>query len=129
MPTPRHRLRIRQGWRGPKPQAQTTITTEEHLSELCAEIFNQGLNDLAIQEGKMPVLARKILRMRRDNESISKINRIAEPLFRSIVGSAFGRESNVCDLGQGNGAMIEIDIKPTPQLKTLLRKMRKTSSA
>ena len=75
-------------------------------------------------EGEVPMLARKILRMRRDKAPYDEICRMAKPLFKSIIGSAITQDW-VPDPKSG---LSEFEIKQTPQLKALLRKLRTPSN-
>jgi hypothetical protein len=84
--------------------------------------FEVAIRDLALEEGELPTLARKILRMRRDRAPVNEIDPILKPLFESIVGSLIrGRQKP--DIDPKSGLEI-VQIKQTPGLKVVLRKMR-----
>ena len=88
-------------------------------------VFDAAIQYLCLDEGEVPMLARKILRMRRDKAPYDEICRMTEPLFKSIIGSAITQDW-VPDPKSG---LSEFEIEQTPQLKALLRKLRTPSNS
>jgi hypothetical protein len=81
-------------------------------------VFDAAIHSLCLEEGEIPALARKILRMKRDKAPHDEVLAITEPLFMSIVGSALEQEWT----DDPTSGMSQFAVKPTPQLKALLRK-------
>jgi hypothetical protein len=102
---------------------KTATPAAAPLSDIYTRVFDAAIHDLSIEEGEIPTLARKILRMRRDRAPHNELLQITEPLFKSIVGSAIEQEW----APDPESGMSRFRIKPTPALKTLLRKLHKSA--
>ena len=104
--THQSRTQSRRGSEGPEPSPK--------LVDLGTKVFESAIQQLAINEGEIPGLCRRILRMRRDKEDMDEILRLSKPLFLSIVGSCI----NQIDRSDNS-----YSVKPTPELKSLLRNL------
>jgi hypothetical protein len=88
-----------------------------------AQFVETAITDLALEEDEVGSLARRILRMRRDKAPDGEISRLAVPLLESIAISAL--KAGDADPKTG---LTFVPIKETPQLKAILRKLRKSAA-
>jgi hypothetical protein len=98
------------------------------LVNLSHQLFDSTVSDLALEECEIGSLARRILRMRRDKAPAVELHPLVEPLFKSIVGSVLAEDGALKPGTLEPSGMTFFPIKRTPQLKALLRKLRKEAA-
>jgi hypothetical protein len=118
----------------PKPAAVVPAQPEpDRLAVELSNIIRQNISWLALGEDDIGALARRILRFERDEAPIEEYEDIAKPLFISIGKSIIDQvdqEPIETRVDSRSGSTFHVwPLKRTPELKAILRKMRKTSAA
>ena len=104
-----------------KAAPQLTVEDQD-FARASIEIFESTVADLALEEGEVAALSRRILRMRRDKTP--GLDEVMKPLFMSILSSAMSGRGRTEIPGTN---MLSIPIKHNRALKAQLQELRQSA--